>query len=113
MAWDKKPVHTKPAPTPTVKLPRTGIEYPFMVNRPRFNDMCHTYEPINTHFSQSLCDEYARMDAEKNYNSNLGPNDRIVYDSIEYPPQKKDGAETPYLDDNDLVEITQDENPVD
>lgn len=53
------------------------------------------------------------MDAEKNYNSNLGPNDRIVYDSIEYPPQKKDGAETPYLDDNDLVEITQDENPVD
>ena len=53
------------------------------------------------------------MDAEKNYNSNLGPNDRIVYDSIEYPPQKKDGPETPYLDDNDLVEITQDENPVD
>ena len=64
-----------------------------------------------------MVEEYARLDAEKTYNLNLGPNDRIVFDSIEFPPapSKKDGAAdaTPYIDENDLIEIQQEENPVD
>lgn len=75
------------------------------------NDLCHTYEPNGPVNSQQMLDEYARLDADKAYTSNIGPNERIVYDSIEYPPTGKDG--TPYIDDNDLIEIQQEEPPVD
>lgn len=50
-----------------------------------------------------MLEEFARLDADKAYTSNLGPNERIVYDSIEYPPQRKDVE--PYIDENDLIEI--------
>ena len=56
-----------------------------------------------------LCEEYARLDAEKNYNNTIGPNERIVYDRLDFPPPRKnpDGTiEAPYIDENDLVEIT-------
>ena len=76
-----------------------------MATRPRHKDLCHTYEPINTHMSNQLSEEYGRLEAEKAYVQNLGPNERIVYDSIEYPPSKKDGDNSPYIDENDLVEI--------
>ena len=81
-----------------------------MVNRPRMNDLCHTYEPIAPVNSPAVVEEYSRIEAEKSYNSNIGPNDRIVYDCIEVPPTpKKDGSgnadTTPYIDENDLVEI--------
>ena len=36
-----------------------------MVNRPRFKDACHTYEPINTNISPTIVEEYARIDAER------------------------------------------------
>lgn len=89
-----------------------------MVTRPRFNDLCHTYEPIGPVNSQAVVEEYSRIEAEKSYNSNIGPNDRIVYDCIEFPPAPKKDANnnadtTPYIDENDLVEIAQEENPVD
>jgi len=45
-------------------LPRTGIDQPFMKDRPRFKDACANFEPI-ANFNTSLCDEYARLDAEK------------------------------------------------
>ena len=35
----------------------------------------------------------------------IGPNERIAYDLIEYPPSKKDEDNTPYIDENDLIEI--------
>ena len=50
-----------------------------------------------------MLEEYARIDADKAFSNNLGPNERIVFDSIEYPPLKKDAE--PYLDENDLIEI--------
>ena len=110
----------KGSATQPVKLARTGIEYPFMVQRPRHNDMCHTYEPIGPVVSPAIIEEHARIDAEKAYASTIGPNERIVYDCIEYPPapSKKDAASgaadtTPYIDENDLVELQQEENPVD
>lgn len=55
--------------------------------------------------SQQLSEEFGRMESEKAYVQNIGPNERIVYDSIEYPPSKKDGDNTPYIDENDLIEI--------
>jgi hypothetical protein len=55
--------------------------------------------------SQQLSEEFGRMESEKAYVQNIGPNERIVYDSIEYPPNKKDGDNTPYIDENDLIEI--------
>ena len=101
-----------------VKLPRTGTEFPFMVNRPRMNDLCHTYEPIGAVNGPAIVEEYSRIEGEKAYNSNIGPNDRIVYDHVEVPlAPKKDGSgntdTTQYIDENDLVEIAQEENPVD
>ena len=50
-----------------------------------------------------MLEEVARLDADKAYTSNIGPNERIVFDSIEYPPSRKDSE--PYIDDNDLIEI--------
>ena len=61
-----------------------------------------------------MCDEYARLDAEKTLSSN-NVSDKIVYDCMDYPPQsqKREGDSTPYIDDNDLIELPADENPVD
>ena len=61
-----------------------------------------------------MCDEYARLDAEKLMNNNSVQSEKIVYDCVDYPPMKKDGTEsTPYIDDNDQIELSPDGNPVD
>ena len=45
-------------------LPRTGIEQPFMKDRPRFKETHKDFEPIcNT--NNSMSDEFARLDNEK------------------------------------------------
>ena len=49
---------------PPIKLPRTGIEQPFLRDRPRFKEFCSNFEPIHQ-FNTAMCDEYARLDAEK------------------------------------------------
>jgi hypothetical protein len=36
-----------------------------------------------------------------------------VYDCIDWPTQKREGDSTPYIDENDLIELPPDENPVD
>ena len=59
-----------------------------------------------------MSEDYARMDAERSLNSS--PTEKIVYDCFDYPPQKKDGDNnTPYIDENDLIELPPEENPVD
>ena len=60
-----------------------------------------------------MCEEYARIDAEKIINQSQ--TEKIVYDCVDIPPQKKDGdnMNVPYLDENDLIELPPEENPVD
>lgn len=60
-----------------------------------------------------MCDEYARIDAEKVISNSQS--EKIVYDCMDYPPasQKREGDNTPYIDENDLIELPPDENPVD
>ncbi len=60
-----------------------------------------------------MCDEYARLDAEKLMNGTSASSEKIVYDCIDYPPSKKDGDSSPYIDENDFIELPPDENPVD
>jgi len=67
-----------------IKLPRTGIEQPFLKDRPRFKDTCKDFEPIHK-FNTSMCDEYERLEAEKPLNS---LSEKLVYDCIEYPTTK-------------------------
>jgi hypothetical protein len=52
---------------PPVKLPRTGIEQPFLRDRPRFKDVCKDFEPIFK-FNPTLCAEMERLEAEKPQN---------------------------------------------
>lgn len=61
-----------------------------------------------------MCDEYARLDAEKMLSNPTQP-EKIVYDCMDYPPasMKKEGDNTPYIDENDLVELPPEENPID
>jgi len=90
------------------KLPKTGIEQPFLKERPRFKDLCREFEPIHQ-FSPAQSEEYARMDAERIMN---GPNtEKIVYDCMDFPNLKKEDG--PYIDDQDLIDMPNDENPVD
>ena len=87
-----------------VKLPRTGIDQPFLRDRPVFKDSCHDFEPI-AKFNTSLCDEYERMEAERPLNNQ---SEKVVYDCMEVPVNKdKEGG--PYIDENDLVELPQDD----
>lgn len=60
-----------------------------------------------------MCEEYARIDAEKIINQSQS--EKIVFDCVDIPPVKKDaeGNIVPYLDDNDLIELPPEENPVD
>jgi hypothetical protein len=59
-----------------------------------------------------MCDEFARQEAEKMH-SNQSQSERIVYDCIDWPTQKREGDSSPYIDENDLIELPPDENPVD
>ena len=89
-----------------VRLPKTGIEQPFLRDRPRFKDTCKDFEPIHK-FSTALCEEFEKLDSEKPLN---GSTEKIVYDCIDYPTQRVDGDSTPYIDENDLVELPNDES---
>jgi hypothetical protein len=40
-----------------------------------------------------MCDEYARIDAEKLLNNQSVQSEKIVYDCIDYPPIKKDASD--------------------
>lgn len=62
-----------------------------------------------------MCDEYARIDAEKLLNNTSAVSEKIVYDCIDYPATKKsDNADqTPYIDENEMIELPPEENPVD
>ena len=75
-----------------VKLPRTGIDQPFIKERPRFREVCREFEPIHQ-FNTTMCDEYARIDAEKLLNNQSVQSEKIVYDCIDYPPIKKDATD--------------------
>jgi len=57
-----------------------------------------------------MCDEFERIDAEKPLN---GQTEKIVYDCIDFPTQKIEGDTTPYIDENDQVELPPDESPQD
>ena len=76
-----------------------------MKDRPRFKDTCREFEPIHQ-FNSNLCDEYARIDAEKVLNNQL-PSEKIVFDCMDYPPAsiKREGDNTPYIDENDIIEL--------
>mmetsp|Transcript_13579 Transcript_13579/g.23117 ORF Transcript_13579/g.23117 Transcript_13579/m.23117 type:complete len:131 (+) Transcript_13579:329-721(+) len=92
-----------------IKLPRTGIEQPFLKDRPRFKEFCRDFEPISK-FNTQLCEEYERMEAERPLNC---ANEKIVYDCIDYPSNRNEKENGPYIDENDLVELPQEDNPVD
>jgi hypothetical protein len=82
-------------------------------DRPIFKENCREFEPIHQ-FNVSMCDEYARLDAEKVL-TNSSVSEKIVFDCMDYPPAnlKREGDTTPYIDENDLIELPNDENPVD
>lgn len=98
-------------PPPVAKLPRTGIEQPFLSDRPRFKDLCKDFEPIHQ-FNTSMCDEFARLEQEKLLNCQ-SQSEKIVFDCIDFPTQKREGDNTPYLDENDAIELPPEDNPVD
>ena len=82
-----------------------------MRDRPRFGDRCRDFEPIHP-FNSAMSEEYARIDAERSMNQTQ--TEKIVYDCFDYPPQKKDAENNaPYIDENDLIELPPEENPVD
>ena len=60
-----------------------------------------------------MCEEYARLDAERMNSSSY--HEKCVYDCMDMPnaAARKEGDTTPYIDENDLVELPQEENPVD
>ena len=75
-----------------------------MKDRPRFKESCREFEPIHQ-FNTSMCEEYARLDAER---LNSGQyNEKCVCDCMEMPnaAARKEGDTTPYLDENDMVEL--------
>jgi len=43
------------------KVPKTGIDQPFMRDRPRFKDTCREFEPIHQ-FNSQMAEEFARLD---------------------------------------------------
>jgi len=57
-----------------------------------------------------MCDEFERLEAEKPLNSQT---EKVVYDCLDYPSQKIEGDTTPYIDENDLIELPPDESQVD
>ena len=60
-----------------------------------------------------MADELARIDAEKELSGSTQP-EKIVYDCVDYPPQsKKENENVPFIDENDLIELPPEENPVD
>jgi len=59
-----------------------------------------------------MSDEYARLEAEKSLN-NQSTAEKIVFDCIDWPAQKREGDNTPYIDEADIIELPPDENPVD
>lgn len=87
------------------KLPKTGIDQPFLKDRPRFKDTCREFEPVHL-FNVQMAEEYARIDAEKLI-SNTIQSEKIVYDCMDFPPasHKIEGDSTPYIDENDLIEL--------
>lgn len=59
-----------------------------------------------------MCDELARIDAEKALSGHILP-EKIVFDCIDYPSQSKKENDIPFIDENDLIELPPEENPVD
>ena len=59
-----------------------------------------------------MCDEFARQEQEKLLN-NTSQTEKIVFDCIDFPTTKREGDTTPYIDENDLIELPPEENPVD
>ena len=59
-----------------------------------------------------MCDELARIDAEKALSGNTLP-EKIVFDCVDFPPQSKKDNDAPFIDENDLIELPPEENPVD
>jgi hypothetical protein len=94
-------------------LPRTGIDQPFLRDRPRFKDTCREFEPIHQ-FSPQLAEELSRLEQERQLTNQIQI-EKIVYDCMDYPPAslKRDGDNTPYIDEADIVELPPDENPID
>ena len=43
------------------KLARTGIDQPYMRDRPRFKETCREFEPIHQ-FNQQMAEEFARIE---------------------------------------------------
>ena len=59
-----------------------------------------------------MCDEFARLEQEKLLNCQ-SQSEKIVFDCIDFPTQKREGDNTPYLDENDAIELPPEDNPVD
>jgi hypothetical protein len=59
-----------------------------------------------------MCDEFARLEQEKLL-SCQSQSEKIVFDSIDFPTQKREGDTSPYLDENDAIELPPEDNPVD
>jgi hypothetical protein len=84
-----------------------------MKDRPKFKDTCREFEPIHQ-FNNQMCEDYARIEAEKMLSNQIQA-EKVVYDCMDYPPPsiKRDGDVTPYIDENDQVELPADDNPID
>ena len=80
-------------------IPRTGIELPFIVDRPRFQMKQREFEPCHCS-NPCLAEEYSRADAERQHDQHH----QIVYDCFD-PSPYYESAYDPYIDDADRIEI--------
>ncbi len=88
-------------------IPRSGIELPFLAERPRFIETHKEFEPVHT-CSPSLADDYLRQDNER-LASQLGTANKIVYDCIDPSPFYE--SQSDFINEADLV-VPQDLDPV-
>lgn len=93
-----------------LKLPKTGIEQPYMKDRPRHKEHTKEFEQI-AQVNSVLIEEYQRIDEEK-ANNPSGYQNKIVFDCLDNSPHY-DSSNEPYIDENDSIELPQDDQPVD
>jgi hypothetical protein len=85
-------------------LARTGTEYPIMKNDTKFILNVPVKEPLSDKpCAPALVDEYIMFDAERANNS-IGT---VIYDSVDSSPHYDGSVNDLYIDDRELIEMTQ------
>jgi len=67
------------------KLPRTGIEQPFLYHRPKFSEVTREFERIAT-YNPMLAEEYEQKEAENGGQPHGNGSNKIIYDCLDNSP---------------------------